>query len=132
LEPNGPPPAAPLPSDLAVGSCSYTNADNIIIIIVLATGFPAADFSTAEQDVTHPEGFGTPTGTQTFIPQSGLGDQAVAYSYSITPTATNSVSYEEGTIAIQGTNLVSVQVLGSAYVPTIPQVANTLTAALLT
>ncbi len=109
---NGPPP----PGNATVSQCTYTDsADNISMIIVLATGFPAADFSTAEQDITHQNGW-TVTGSQTFDPQSDLGDQAVDYDFAITIASTGS-NYEQGTIAIQGTNLVSVQGLGNTFTP---------------
>jgi len=125
LERNGVPP----PGDASVSQCTYTDAAiTASIIVVLATGYPASDFDTAEQDITQPAGT-TISGSQTFDPQSGLGDQAVDYDFRVaTSSGTN---YEFGTIAIQGTNLVSVQGWGNTFTPD-QSMFDTLISALLT
>ena len=123
------------PSGASANACTYTDSSiGADISVVLATGYPAADFSTAEQDITQDtvegQAFdgGTITGSQTFDPHSGLGDQAVDYNFTLsTPSGTN---YEFGTIAIQGTNLVSVLGYGTTFTPD-QQMFNTLIEALL-
>jgi hypothetical protein len=122
---NGEPP----PGGASVSQCTYTDsAISASVVILLATGYPAADFATAEQDITHNTVGGTVTGSETFDPQSGLGDQAVAYDFTL--STSSGTNYEFGTIAIQGTNLVSVLGYGTTFTPD-QQMFNTLIEALL-
>jgi len=122
---NGQPP----PGGASASQCTYTDsALDASIIVLLATGYPAADFDTAEQDITHNTVSGTVTGSQTFDPQSGLGDQAVDYDFTL--STSSGTNYEFGTIAIQGTNLVSVLGYGTTFTPD-QQMFNTIIGSLL-
>ncbi len=122
---NGEPP----PGGATVSQCTYSDAAiTASVIVLLATGYPPADFSTAEQDITHNTVGGTVTGTQTFDPVSGLGDQAVSYDFTL--STSSGTNYEFGTIAIQGTNLVSVLGYGTTFTPD-QQMFNTLIESLL-
>jgi hypothetical protein len=70
----------------------------------------------------------TVTGSQTFDPVSGLGDQAVSYDFTL--STSSGTDYEFGTIAVQGTNLVSVLGYGTTFTPDL-QMFNTIIRSLL-
>lgn len=90
-----------LPSGATGIGCTYNGGANGVVEVVLAANVPTAYFSTEEQKLN-----GTAGGRLQFTQVSGVGDQAVTYSYAV------GARTDAGVIARKGGNLAGVIVVG--------------------
>jgi hypothetical protein len=92
-----------LPSGATGIGCTYNGGISEIVEVVLGANVPISYFDQQEQKLN-----GSAAGKLHFISLSGVGDQAVSYSY---PVGTRT---DKGVIARKGSNLAGVFVLGPA------------------
>jgi hypothetical protein len=85
--------------------CYYQDPAHNAITITLADNFPASDLNAIEQFLSTTNGTYTP---ETFTPVTGVGAQAVWYSFSYAAMGGGSQAVC-GMVATQGTNLVIVE-----------------------